>query len=187
MEEQQQQQQQQQQEPPDGKEEAAAPAAAASGRSLGPGQAAAAAAGAAAGEAPRVKGSGPQLDMMTGRHGWLLRCLRVWGGGNGRCGGVMLQRRLNVVVGVYDLNWSQKVLGGAGSSCCGGCSCWPGPPGRWGAGGSAIQPCTCGGRRQLPPRIQLTWHATPMPSPELSSSWLVIPLRNFLMFPQVGT
>jgi len=42
--------------------EAAAAAAGASGRSLGPSQAAAA----AAGDAPRVKGSGPQLDMMTG-------------------------------------------------------------------------------------------------------------------------
>lgn len=48
-------------------DEAAAAAAAASGRSLGPSQAAAAAAaGAAAGDAPRVRGSGPQLDMMTG-------------------------------------------------------------------------------------------------------------------------
>lgn len=56
--------------------EAAAAAAAASGRSLGPSQAAAAAAAAAAGgEAPRVKGSGPQLDMMTGRlAGLLLYC-----------------------------------------------------------------------------------------------------------------
>lgn len=44
--------------------EAAAAAAGASGRSLGPSQAAAA----AAGDAPRVKGSGPQLDMMTGWH-----------------------------------------------------------------------------------------------------------------------
>jgi hypothetical protein len=50
-------------------EEAAAAAAAASGRSLGPSQAAAAVAGAAAGDTPRVKGSGPQLDMMTGVSG----------------------------------------------------------------------------------------------------------------------
>lgn len=49
--------------------EAAAAAAGASGRSLGPSQAAgaaAAAAEAAGGDAPRVKGSGPQLDMLTG-------------------------------------------------------------------------------------------------------------------------
>jgi hypothetical protein len=63
---------QQQQQAQEGAQAAAA-AAGASGRSLGPSQAAgaaAAAAAAAAGDVPRVKGSGPQLDMMTGRAGF---------------------------------------------------------------------------------------------------------------------